>query len=48
MSLNENMDELWQDFYATLQPRLFNEDQIPDEVKAKREARKRLIHFAHL
>ena len=48
MSLNENMDELWQDFYATLQPRLFNEGQIPDEVKAKREARKRMIHFAHL
>lgn len=48
MSLNENMDELWQDFYATLQPRIFEEDQIPNAIKEKREARKRMIHFAYL
>ena len=48
MSLNENMDEVWQDFYATLQPRIFDVDQVPNAIKEKSEARKRMIHFANI
>ena len=41
------MDEIWQDFYATLQPRIFDEEQVPKTVTAKREARQRMIYFAY-
>ena len=51
-SMEEEMDEVWRDFYATqyaqVQEKLFDVDPKPSDVWVKYEARKKMIHFAWL
>ena len=50
--MEEEMDEVWRDFYATqdaqIQEKLFDVDPKPSDVWVKYEARKKMIHFAWL
>ena len=45
---NSGMDEIWQDFYATLDPKLFEDPPKASPIWEKLESRKKLIHFAYM
>lgn len=46
--MDEEMDEIWQDFYATVQPKFFDLEPQPSAHWQRHQERKRLIHVAIL